>query len=76
MYTKYQKKINQKQTTKETSPEPPDLDKTKTSEIQLNHIHCESKDDESETENTKIINRLKIKSEYETPTESNYYRNY
>ena len=64
MYTKRQRQTNHLQTTKETSPEPPDMDKTKTSEIQLNHIHCESRDDESETENTKIINMLKIESEY------------
>ena len=43
-------------------------------ELQLNHIHCESTDDESETENTLSIKTLQINNEYETPNNSNFYQ--
>ena len=48
------------------------MENTETSEVQLNQIHCESKDEESDTENTQIINLLQIEPEFETRTESNY----
>ena len=42
--------INQVQTTNEMTSDPPGLDKTETLEKQVNHLHCESTDGESETE--------------------------
>ena len=48
---------------------------TENSELQLNHISCESTDDESEAENTNSINILQNENEYETPIESSYYQN-
>ena len=35
---------------KEMTSDPPGLDKIETLELQLNHLHCESTDGESETE--------------------------
>ena len=44
-------------------------------ELQLEHIHFESADDESVRENTLTINMLHTENEYETPIESIYYQN-
>ena len=63
------------QSTEDFHSDPPAIDNTQNSELQLNHIICESTDDESETENTLSINMLQVESEYETPVESNYYQN-
>ena len=59
-------KINQKQYTDETNSDSPGIDK-----LQLNHIDCKTTDDENDTENTLIFTMLKVKNEYETPTELN-----
>ena len=48
---KHQRHINQVQTNEETTSDPPGIDDTESHEIQLNHIHCESSDTESDTEN-------------------------
>ena len=72
---KHRTLINQVQSTNEPSPDPPVNVYTIISELQLNHINCESTDDENETENTLIKNMLKIEHEYEKPNESNYYQN-
>ena len=46
-----------------------------TSELQFNHIHCESTDDESDIENTLLINKLKTDHEFKALMESKYYQN-
>ena len=46
---KYQKQIKQVHST-ETQPDPPGIDNTENSELQSNHTHCESTDEENETE--------------------------
>ena len=71
---KHQRQINQIQSTEETQSDPPGIDNTESSKLQLNHINCESTDDESETENTLSIIMLLIENEYETSIESNYYQ--
>ena len=46
--------------------------------LQLNHIHCincEITDDENETENTLLINKLHVENENETSTFSVFYQN-
>ena len=68
---KHQKQVNQVQSTNETSPNSPRIDNTETSELQLNHINCEVTDVESETENTLIINMLKIEQEPKIPVYPN-----
>ena len=44
--------MNQVQSTEETQPDPPGIDNNKSTELQLNHINCESTDSESDTKNT------------------------
>ena len=46
----------------------------KNSELPLNHIQCDTTDDESDTENTLLIYMLHIENEYETPIDSNSYQ--
>ena len=50
--SKHQRQINQVQTTKETTSDPPVIDNTKNNELQLNHNNFESTDSESDTNNT------------------------
>ena len=69
---KNQRQINQVQSTEETQLDPPGIDKLKYSQLQLNHIHCESTESK---ENTLSINMFHIENEYETPIDSNYYQN-
>ena len=57
------KKFNPVQFINETNSDPPGIDNTETSELQLNHIHCEATDDESDTENTFNINMIKVEKE-------------
>ena len=47
----------------------------KNSELQQNHIYCESTDDESETEITLSTSMLQIEIEYEAPIELIHYQN-
>ena len=47
---KHQRQMNQVQATEKTQSDPPAIDNTKNSELHLNHIYCQSTDDESETE--------------------------
>ena len=63
---KLQRQINQVQTTEETISDPPGIDSTKNTELQLNHINCESTDSESDTENTISTNMIKLENDYET----------
>ena len=65
---KHQRQINQVQTTEETNSDPPGIDKTETTELQLNHINCESSDSESDTENTISVNMIEVENDYETVT--------
>ena len=60
---KRQRQINQVQSTNETSTDPPGIDIIETSEPHLIDIHCQSTDDESETENTLVINMLILEHE-------------
>ena len=64
------------ESTEQNQPDAPGIDNTESSELQLNHKNCESRDDESETENTLSLNMLHIIEEYKTPNESNYYHNH
>ena len=57
----------------ETTPNKPGTENNETSEFQVNHIHCESADDHSDTENPIIIFELRIENEYETPVQSDHY---
>ena len=62
---KHQRQINQVQTTEGTTSDPPDIDNTTSTELQLNHINCESTDSESDTNNTISVNMITVKNEYE-----------
>ena len=56
---KDQRQINQVQATDETTPEPPGIENTESSEVQLNHLNCESANEYSENESTLVTNMLK-----------------
>ena len=62
---KHQRQINQVQTTEETSSDPPGIDNTESTELQLNHINCESTDSESDTNNTSSVNMITVENDYE-----------
>ena len=77
---KHQRHINQVQTNEETTSDPSGIDDTESHEIQLNHIHCESSDTESDTENTISVNMITVENDYEPiiyeqPFTSNIYEN-
>ena len=72
---KHQRQIKQVQSTEKTQLDPPAIDNTETTELQLNHVIYESTDDESKTETMLSIIMLQIENEYETPLESNYCQN-
>ena len=55
--------------------DPSGINNTEKSELLLNHVNCESTDDESETEHMLPLNMLQIENEYETPIDSKFYRN-
>ena len=71
---KYQRQINQVIFTDKLISDPPGLDNTEASEIHLSHIHCETTYDKSGTENTLIFKMLKKETDYETPSDSNFYQ--
>ena len=62
---RHQRHINQVQTNEETTSDPPGIDDTESHEIQLTHIHCESSDTESYTENTISVNMITFENDYE-----------
>ena len=62
---KHQRQKNQIQPTEETQPVSPGNDNNESTELQLNHINCESRDTEIDTENTISINMLKVENDYE-----------
>ena len=77
---KHQRQINQVQTNEETTSDPPGIDNTENTELQLNHINCESTDSESDTDNTISVNMIKVENDYETivyeqPFSSHIYQN-
>ena len=53
------------QTNEETTSDPPGIDDAENHKIPLNHIHCESSDTESDTENTISVNMISVKNDYE-----------
>ena len=62
---KHQRQINQVQETEETTSDPPGIDNTESTELQLNHINCESTDTESDTDNTISVNMITVENDYE-----------
>ena len=44
---------------------PPGIDDTESTELQLNHINCESTDSESDTNNTISVNMIIVENDYE-----------
>ena len=64
----HQRQVNQVQTTGQKNSDPPGIDNTETTELQLNHVNCESTDSENDTENTILINMIKVENDYETVT--------
>ena len=78
--TKHQRQINQVQTTEETNSYPPGIGNTESTELQLDHIDCESTDSESDTENKTSVNMIEVENEYEIvmyeqPFHSHVYEN-
>ena len=77
---KHQRQINQVKTIEETNSDPPGIDVTESTELQLNYINCESTDSESDTENTISVNMIVIENDYKTlkyeqPFHSHVYEN-
>ena len=77
---KHQRQINQVQATEETTSDPPGIDNTESTELQLNHINCESTDSESDTNNTISVNMITVENDYEPivyeqPFSSHIYKN-
>ena len=60
---KHQRQTKQVLSTDETVSNRTGIDNTETLELQLNHIPCESKDNEIVTENILIINKLEVEHE-------------
>ena len=77
---KHQRENNQVQTTEETNSDPPGIDDTESTELQLNHINCESTDSESDSNNTISVNMITAENDYEPfiyeqPFTSHIYEN-
>ena len=77
---KYQRQINQVQANEETTSDPPGIDNTESTELQLNHINCESTDSGSDTNNTISVNMITVENDYEPivyeqPFTSHIYEN-
>ena len=53
------------QTNEEIISDPPGIDDMENNELQLNHINCESTDNESDTDNTISINMITVENDYE-----------
>ena len=52
------------------------IDNTESTELQLNHINCESTDSESDTENTILVNMIEVENDYETVTYEKPFHSY
>ena len=77
---KHQRQINQVQTTEESTSDPPGIDDTGNTVLQLNHINCESTDSESDTNNTisvimKTVGKYYEPIIYEQPFSSHIIEN-
>ena len=57
---------------KKNQSDPPGSDNTEKAELQLDQIHCEATDVESETKNKLLRNMLHNENENETRIEANY----
>ena len=73
-------KNNQAQATEETTSNRPGIDNTESTELQLNHIKCESTDSEKDTNNTISVNMITVENDYEPiiydqPFSSHIYKN-
>ena len=69
------------QSTEETQPDSPGIDNNGRTELQLNHVNCESTDSECDTENTISINMINVENGYEPilyeqPIYSHIYQNH
>ena len=69
-----------KQITEESTSDPPGTDDIGNTELQLNHINCESTDNESDTNNTISVIMIAVKNDYEPiiyeqPFSSHIYEN-
>ena len=78
---KHERQFNQVQTTEETQSALPGIDNTKSTDLQLNHINCESRDSESDTESAISINMIHVENDYEPiiyqqPKHSHIYENH
>ena len=65
---KQQRQINQVQTNEEITSDPPGIDNTENTELQLNHINCESTDSESDTDSNISVNMISVENDYESIT--------
>ena len=65
---KHQRQIKKVQTTDETNSDPPGIENTETTELQLNHINFESTDSDSDIENTLLVNMKEVENDYESVT--------
>ena len=77
---KHQRQINQVQTTEETNSDPPGIDSPENTELQSNHINCETTDSENDTDNTISVNMIEVGNDYEPliyeqPFQSHIYEN-
>ena len=77
---KHQRQTNQVQTTEKTTSDPPGIDDTESTKLQLNHINCETTDNEIDTDNTISVNMITDENEnepikYEKPFSSHVYEN-
>ena len=77
---KHQRQTNQVRSTEETQPDTPGIEKNESTELQLNHLNCESTDNKSYTENTISINLINVENDlepdiYEQPIYSHLYQN-
>ena len=63
--TNHQRQINRVQTTEETNSDPPGIDNTESTELQINHINCESTDSEIDTDNRISVNMNTVENDYE-----------
>ena len=61
----HQRQINQVQTTEGTTSGPPGFDDIEITELQINHINCETLDSESDTDNNISVNMIIVENDYE-----------
>ena len=74
------KQLKKQLQTHHPPPPPPSIDNTKSTEIQLHNINCESTDSESNTDNAILVNMITVENDYEPiiyekPFNSHIYEN-